>query len=125
MKEKMGITIEQLAAGFGRGVAALDEVRAMQIAEALRLESAKGSNDAREHQRLRRKYGEDHPRTMAAASRISANEKYRIELAIEYGHASTPRPDPGEGWAVDGFVRTSDGDPVARVTVAAYDPDGH
>lgn len=116
--------MEQAAAQFDRGVAALDQVRAMQMAEGVRLESAKGAIYAREHARLQRKYGADHPRTKEAASRASASKEYRAELAVEYRHAATPHPDPGSGWGVDGFVRTSDGTPVAGVTVGACDRQG-
>ena len=121
MKDKMGITMEQLAGGFDRGVTLLDGMRAGQMAEGLRLESAKGAVYAREHDRLRRKYGDTHPRTLEAASRAAASAEYQSRLLVDYGHASTPQPDAGAGWAVDGFVRLPDGSPVPGVTVAACD----
>lgn len=124
MKDKLGLTVEKLAAGFGRAVGVLDEVRARQIAEGLRLEHAKASVQAREHERLRRKYGDEHPRTVAAAARVAANTEYRSRLVVEYGHASTPQPEAGEGWAVDGFVRTPQGAPVKGVAVAPCDQQG-
>lgn len=80
INEKIVITEEQLAAGFDRGVSALDEVRAQQLAEGLRLESAKGALHGREHERLRRKYGEKHPRTLEAASRAAASAEYKLDL---------------------------------------------
>lgn len=124
MDAKQKITVEQAAAGFDQGVAVLDQLRAIQIAESLRLESAKGSVYARENTRLLRKYGKDHPRTTEIASRIKANEEYKTAIVLEYTNASTVRPDPGAGWAVDGFVRTAKGAALKGVTIAAYDDQG-
>ena len=59
------------------------------------------------------------------ALRIAANDVAKRALFARYVSASTPQVDPGEGWAVDGFVRTADGTPVAGVTVAAYDRQNH
>jgi len=124
MKAKQKITPEQAAAGFDRGVTALDEIRAMQIAEGLRLESAKAHVSVREYDHLERKYGKEHPRTMAMKAKIELGRSHIQAIVMEYATASTPRPDAGQGWAVDGFVRTADGEPVPGVTVAAYDRKG-
>lgn len=124
MKRKTPISVEQVAAHLGQGVAALDQVRAAQIAGGLRLESAKSAVYGREHERLRRKYGAEHPRTKDVAARARGNAEYRAELITEYRAAATPVPDPGAGWAVDGFVRTSERTPVGGVTVAAADRQG-
>jgi hypothetical protein len=121
METKQKITVEQAAAGFDRGVEVLDEIRAMQIANGLRLQSAKGSVYAREHTRLLRKFGKDHPRTTEMASRIKANAEYKTAITREYKNASTMRPDPGSGWVVDGFVCSADGTALKGLTVAAYD----
>ena len=45
-------------------------------------------------------------------------------MYVRYTEASTPRAESGTGWSVDGFVRTSDGNPADGLTVAAYDGRG-
>ena len=102
----------------------LDESQAMQFAEGIRLSSALGSVYAREYARIERKYGKDHPRTLEMVLRVAAGAEAKKNLYARYTDAATPRPDAGEGWAVDGFVRGADGDPVSGVTVAAYDRQG-
>ena len=124
MKRKTPISIEQVAAHLGEGVTTLDHVRAAQIAGGLRLESAKSAAAGREHERLLRKYGADHPRTKEVAARARGNAEYRAELVTEYRAAATPAADAGTGWAVDGFVRTTSRVPVRGVTVAAADRQG-
>jgi hypothetical protein len=104
-----------------RSLELIDASQALQFAEGLRLGSSLGSVNAREYARIEQKYGKDHPRTRQMALRMEANEVARKELFTRYVTASTPPPDPGEGWAVDGFVRTADGEPVPGLTVAAFD----
>lgn len=121
MKAKQGIKLEQLAAGFERGIGALDELRVMQLGDGLRLQGAQNRVQAREYERLKRKYGEEHPRTLNAAARIELGKDHMQVISTVHAGASSPRPDAGEGWAVDGFVRRASGDPVGGLTVAAYD----
>ena len=121
MKIDKGITLEQLSTGLERGIQSLDELRFMRLSDALRLQGAQNQVQAREYERLGRKYGKDHPRTLNAAAKIELGKEHIQAMSIVHTTVSAPRPDPGKGWAVDGFVRTSSGDPVAGVTVAAYD----
>lgn len=121
METNQKITIEEAAAGFDRGVEALDGIRANQLAEGLRLESAKSSLYAREQTRLARKYGADHPRTLEMAAHSRENASHKMATLLEYNNAATPRPDPGKGWAIDGFVRSADGSALGGITVALYD----
>ena len=104
-----------------RALELLDGSQALQFAEGLRLGSALSNVSAREYDRIKRKYGKDHPRTLEMAVRVAANMEAKKGLFMRYTEASTPYANPGEGWAVDGFVRTANGDPVEGVTVAAYD----
>lgn len=99
----------------------LDESQALQLAEGLRLGSALSNLHAREYNRFERKYGKDHPRTLEMADRLKTTGSANKVLFSHYMDASTPYVDPGGGWAVDGFVRTADGNPVLDITVAAYD----
>ncbi len=108
-----------------RALEMLDASQALEFAEGLRLGSSLSSVHAREYARLERKYGTEHPRTQEMALRLQANEIAKKTLFTRYVAASTPQPDPGAGWAVDGFVRTAAGDPVAGITVACYDLQDH
>jgi hypothetical protein len=121
MKTDKGIKLEQLSAGFERGIGALDELRVIQLGDGLRLQGALNQVEALEYERLERKYGKDHPRTLNAAAKIELGKEHMQAIAIVHAAASAPRPDPGNGWAVDGFVRNANGDPVGGVMVAAYD----
>lgn len=121
MIERKDIKLEQLDVGFERGIVALDELRVMKLGDALRLQSAQGHMEAREYERLKHKFGKDHPRTLNAAARIELGKEHIQAISIVHAGASSPMPDAGEGWAVDGFVRTANGDPIEGVTVAAYD----
>lgn len=123
MEMKNRVSIDEVAKGFDRGIEALDEIRAMQLGERMRVQSAKDHVYAREHDRLERKYGKDHPRTTAMAEKMQINRDHIQGISIIHTAAATPRPAAGKGWGVDGFVRTTDGVPVPGVTVAAYDKD--
>jgi hypothetical protein len=124
MKAYKGIKLEQLSAGFERGILALDDLRLMQLGDGLRLQGALNQVQTREFKRLERKYGKDHPRMLNAAAKIELGKEHMQAISIVHTTVSEPRPDPGDGWAVDGFVRTANGDPVGGVTVAAYDRRG-
>lgn len=87
----------------------------------LRLGHALGGVYVREHNRLKQKYGESHPRTQEAKLRLDIGGEARKAMRLRHTEVSTPTPDAGNGWAVDGFVRTAAGDAVPSVTVAAYD----
>jgi hypothetical protein len=107
---------------FGaRSVELLDLSQALQFAEGFRLGSALQKVHEREYARIARKYGKDHARAKEMSVRVQANELARKTLLARYTAATTPRPSPGEGWAVDGFVRRASGEPAPGVTVAAYD----
>lgn len=123
MDMKNRVSIDEVAKGFDRSIEALDEIRAMQLGERMRVQSAKDHVYAREHDRLERKYGKDHPRTTAMAEKMQINRDHIQGISVVHTTAATPRPAAGKGWAVDGFVRTADGVPVPGVTVAAYDKD--
>lgn len=121
MKVKESIKVENIAGGFDRGVEALDEIRTHQLGESMQLESAKDRVYTREHARLEFKYGKDHPRTVEMKKKAELNRDHIHGIVMAYDAASAPRSEAGKGWAVDGFVRTPDGEPVEGANVAAYD----
>lgn len=122
-KEGLGFQITEKFTA--RALEALDELHAMQFAEGLRLNSAMSNVLVREQARIMRKYGETHPRSQEIAARIEANAEAKTAMFSRYTEAVTPVQKAGTGWAVDGFVRTANGEPVSGVTVAAYDRQGH
>ncbi len=121
MEARQKITVEQAASELDRSMESLDELRAAHLGESLKVEGAKGNVYVREHARLLGKYGKGHPRTLDIEARMKANQMYQAAIVTEYHNASTPRPQPSKGWALDGFVRSTDGRPVHGVTVGLYD----
>ncbi len=121
MEARQKITVEQAASELDRSMESLDEFRAAHLGESLKVEGAKGNVYVREHARLLGKYGKGHPRTLDIEARMKANKLYQAAIVTEYHNASTPRPQPSKGWALDGFVRSTDGRAVHGVTVALYD----
>lgn len=115
------MTVEQLDAGFERGIVALDELRVLQLGDALRLQSAQGRMQVREYERLKNKFGNDHPRTLNAAAKIALGKEHMRSISIVHAAASKPQPD---AWIVHGHVRTQNLKPVPGVTVALYTKDG-
>ena len=121
-KETSGFKVTDKFAA--RALELLDESQVMQFAEGLRLNNAVANVFAREHERIIRKYGADHPRSTEMKVRVEASAEAKTTMYARYTEAVTPQPEAGDGWAVDGFVRTADGEPAEGVTVAAYDRQG-
>lgn len=121
MKININAETEQFTAGFERGIEALDELRIMQLSDEFKLQYAQNHLHNREYERLKRKYGKDNPRTLKAAAKSELGKEYMQAISIVHASASVSYPDPGGGWAVDGYVRDAKGYPVGGVTVAAYD----
>lgn len=116
----------ELPAGLNvraRSFEGLDEVRARQMDEAFKLQNSADHSYNREHARLKDKYGEKDPRTVAMKARIDTNALHTQNLFLEYTGASTALPRVDKAWVVDGFVRTAKGGPASNITVAVYDTD--
>lgn len=107
-----------------RAMELLEESQTKQFVEGLRVNSAMANVFAREHERLSLKYGDDHPHTLEVKMRVEAAAAAETRLYGLYTESSTPTPKADSGWAVDGFVRTSNGKPVQGITVAPYDRQG-
>ncbi len=108
------------------GVAArVDALRAGGLKGLDRAAGARQGSLQREHRRLARRLGEDHPRVLAVAARIEGALALRRELAIEVVRAETPSPQPGpQEWALHGYVRWADGSPARDLTVSLVDGRG-
>lgn len=107
-----------------RALELLDESQALPLAEAFRIGAALNGVYAREYERMKAKYGDDHERTLEMAAKIELGERTKKKIVNRHRDVTTPFAEAGAGWAVDGFVRTSDGDAVPGVTVASYDSRG-
>lgn len=120
MTIKQKTRLEQTAAEFDNIVLALDQVRTLQIADGHSLENAKGNVYEREHERLLRKFGKEHPRTVEMGLRIKGNEKYKTAIIVEYKKASSSiekksqRPAPPNNTGSNKFTKVAE----AKVTDA-------
>jgi Helix-hairpin-helix domain len=100
----------------------LDPQRADAFERLLRVRAARGAGYAREQERLARKYGADHPRVAALATKIRFNDGLRRDLGFEVTRAKTETPTVDKtGYVFHGFVRDRAGDGVSRLTIALYD----
>ena len=79
----------------------------------------------REHGRLSRKLGADHPRVRALSVRMEDGAVRLRDLEVEIARAETvaPRADPGK-WVLHGYVRKKDLTPAPDLTVALVDAQG-
>jgi len=79
----------------------------------------------REHSRLSRKLGADHPRVRALSARMEDGAVRLRDLEVEIARAETvaPRADPGK-WVLHGYVRKKDLTPAPDLTVALVDAQG-
>ncbi|MGB7202812.1 MAG: hypothetical protein WBD16_11150 [Pyrinomonadaceae bacterium] len=107
-----------------RALELLDESQAVPLTEAFRIGGALNGVYAREYERMKAKYGDDHERTLEMAAKIELGERTKKKIVNRHRDVTTPFAEAGDGWAVDGFVRTSDGDAISGVTVASYDSRG-
>ncbi len=79
----------------------------------------------REHGRLSRKLGPDHPRTRATAMRIEADAALSRELVVDIARAATVRPQrTADQWALHGLVLCKDLRPAPGLTVSLVDAKG-
>ena len=79
----------------------------------------------REHRRLSRKLGADHPRVKATAMRIEADAALRRELVVDVARAKTVSPKRGaDEWALHGLLLWKDLRPAPDLTVSLVDAKG-
>lgn len=123
MENKTKKMNEQAESASKWDVKALYAVNTSLLDQSARIYSAKANLYSREYERLKSKYGTEHPRTVAMEVNAAESNETVMTIAIRHSAAVTPVPEAGKGWAVDGFVRVADG-PVQGVTVAPYDKQG-
>jgi hypothetical protein len=79
----------------------------------------------REHARLSRKLGAEHPRARALAVRMEDGVARLRDIKLEIARAETVAPTAGKGeWVLHGYVRWKDLSPAPNLTVALVDAQG-
>jgi hypothetical protein len=108
--------------------AAAARVDALRAAGLRGLDRAAGARQAslqREHERLTKQLGPDHPRVKAVAARLEGAAALRRDVALEVARAETVSPRVGaQEWALHGYVRSKDLSPVPDLTVSLVDARG-
>jgi hypothetical protein len=92
--------------------------------ETIQYQEARYTGYQQGYERYTTMYGESDVRASKMAMRMEVSLAETRDSYLQYSAASTPFPEIKSGWAVDGFVRTEEGDPVEGVTIAAYDEKG-
>jgi hypothetical protein len=125
MNKPKEFAFADIAREVDSGIAGADTLRADQLERLIAARQAKEKGLKREHARLTKKLGADHPRVSAIADRLKVNEGMRRDLTLESARAHTELPQvDATTWALLGFVRDRDLQAVPGVTVALYDRNG-
>jgi hypothetical protein len=125
MNKPKEIAFTDISREVDSGVAGADALRADQLEQLIVARQAKETGLRREHARLTRKLGADHPRVTAIADRLTVNAGMRRDLTLESARAHTELPQvDATTWALLGVVRDKDLQGVPGVTVALYDRNG-
>ncbi|MBV9210284.1 MAG: hypothetical protein JOZ52_06625 [Acidobacteria bacterium] len=124
MKSK-DVTIDEINKKLDEGIAGADVQRAEHLRNFQTARLAKANLYSREQQRLRQKYGPDHPRVQVLTNKMSVNRGIITEVEQERVRAAIAVPqDVGIDFITHGIVRDENGIPVRNVTVAFYDRNG-
>lgn len=122
MLKNGNVKFEDVEDELNRGIESMDELRVAELGNLGRVRTVKENLYSREQSRLTRKYGAQHPRTLAVATKRSRNQNYVREIEFEKVREAVPPTNVDEkSWLVHGFVLNKDGQGVPRVTVAVYD----
>lgn len=125
MNKKREITLEDVRREVDKNVGGADVKRGDKLEGLQTVRGAKAAGMLREHARLSRKLGADHPRVLGLAVKMETNRLLLRDLAVETVRARTDTPVADEGtWILHGYVRDQELQPVAYVTVAPYDRRG-
>jgi hypothetical protein len=122
MEKPKEIAFADVTRELDKGVAGADVVRADELDRLIVARQAKETGLRREHARLTKKLGADHPRVGEIADRLQVNAGMRRDLALESARAHVELPKVDEtSWALLGFVRAADLHGLPGLTVALYD----
>ena len=122
MKKQKQLTLEDVQREVDKNVGHADVQRGDKLERLQTVRNAKATGLRREHERLARKLGANHPRVLGLAVKMETNRLLLRDLTVETARARTETPVADEGtWVLHGYVRDQELKPVAHLTVALYD----
>lgn len=108
-----------------RAAAKADALRAAGLKGLEGVTQARQAGLEREHARLSRKLGAEHPRARVLAVRMKDGVARLRDLKVEIARAETVAPTAGAAdWVLHGYVRWKDLNPAPDLTVTLVDAQG-
>jgi len=122
---KNQVPVDEALRTLRSGLARVDAERALAYGQLATFRAAKRNLLARHEKLLAHKLGENDPRVLALQTQRAAMESELRDLHAAHAQAAISVPDVGPaGYALQGFVRTFQGEPIPRAVVAIYDTSG-
>jgi hypothetical protein len=119
------VPVDEALRTLRSGLTRVDAERASAYGQLTTFRAAKRNLLARHEQLLARKLGENDPRVLALQTQRAAMEGELRDLRAAHAQAAISVPDVNPaGYALQGFVRTFQREPIPRAVVAIYDTDG-
>src|SRR5438874_1855157 len=122
---KNQVPVDEALSTLRSGLTRVDAERAFAYGQLATFRAAKRNLLARHEQLLARKLGENDPRVLALQTQRAAMEGELRDLRAAHAQAAISVPDvKPAGYALHGFVRSFQREPIPRVVVAIYDANG-
>ena len=119
-------TEEDIVNKVDKAFNSLDEQRAKGLEKIEIVQNVKNSTLESERVRLTKKYGADHPRVKKINSRLTYNQGFMHDLAVEIERAKPKVLDIDQNtWILHGFLRDKGLKGLPDLTVALYDQEGN
>ena len=113
--------LDSVRAGLSRA----DDERALAYEQLAIFQRAKSNLLTRHERLLALKLGEDAPRVVALKGQREATLAEIRHLEVAHTVAATPQPQPGPaGYAIHGYIRDPNLEPVAQVRLVVFDAAG-
>ncbi len=125
MAQDKKITVDDVSRGIDKGINTADQQRVAALERLQFVRKAKATSLQKEQARLTIKYGADHPRVQALATRVVLNQGLLGNLVAETTRAKTDIPSVDEHtWVLHGYVRDKRLTGIPNLIVALYDDKG-
>src|SRR6266513_5783488 len=122
---KNQVPVDEALSTLRSGLTRVDAERASAYGQLATFRAAKRNLLARHEKLLARKLGENDPRVLALQTQRAAMEGELRDLRAAHAQAAISVPDvKPAGYALHGFVRTFQREPIPRAVVAIYDTNG-
>ncbi len=122
---KNQVPVDEALSTLRSGLTRVDAERAFAYGQLATFRAAKRNLLLRHEKLLTRKLGENDPRVLALQTQRAAMEGELRDLRAAHVQAAISVPDVNPaGYALQGFVRTFQREPIPRAVVAIYDTDG-